>query len=148
MVLTRISLNKKEFIASFYPDSISSPNLVSPDDNLTDANVNQNFEWSSVNYADNYRFELSTVEDFSSLVKDEKTIENKISISNLDPLETYYWRVSAINTCGNSLPSNSRKLSTTVISCNAYTSNNIPVNLNDATSALEGYNRGKNKRSR
>ena len=129
---------QEEFVASFYPDSISTPILVFPDDNVTDANINQNFEWSTVNYADNYRFELSTVEDFSSLVKDEKTIENKISISNLDPLETYYWRVSALNTCGNSLPSNSRKLSTTVISCNAYTSNNIPVNLNDATSALEG----------
>ncbi|MDC3050857.1 M12 family metallo-peptidase [Bacteroidota bacterium] len=129
---------EESFIASFYPDSISSPNLVSPKDNLTDANVSQSFEWSSVNYADNYRFELSTVEDFSSLVKDEKTIENKISISNLDPKQTYYWRVSAINTCGNSLPSSSRKFSTTVISCNTYTSDNIPVNLNDATSALEG----------
>ena len=41
-------------------------------------------------------------------------------------------------TCGNSLPSSSRKFSTTVISCNTYTSDNIPVNLNDATSALEG----------
>jgi subtilisin-like proprotein convertase family protein len=129
---------QERFIASFYPDHISSPNLVFPDDNITDSNINQNFEWSSVNYADNYRFELSTVEDFSSLVKDEKTIENKISISNLDPLETYYWRVSALNTCVNSLPSNSRKFSTTVISCNTYTSDNIPVNLNDATSALEG----------
>ena len=79
---------EESFIASFYPDSISSPNLVSPKDNLTDANVSQSFEWSSVNYADNYRFELSTVEDFSSLVKDEKTIENKISISNLDPKQT------------------------------------------------------------
>ena len=129
---------QETFIASFYPDNISSPELVSPDNNLANANVNQNFEWSGVNYADNYRFELSTVEDFSSLVKDERTFENKISISNLDPEETYYWRVSALNICGNSPPSNSRKFSTTVISCNSYTSDNIPVNLNDATSALEG----------
>ena len=131
-------VEEESFIASFYPESISSPNLVSPEDNLTDANVNQNFEWSSVDYADSYRFELSTVEDFSSLVKDEKTFENKISITNLDPEETYYWRTSALNTCGNSPPSNSRKFSTTVISCNNYTPDNIPVNLNDATSALEG----------
>ena len=129
---------QETFIASFYPDNISSPELVSPDNNLANANVNQNFEWSDVNYADNYRFELSTVEDFSSLVKDERTFENKISISNLDPEETYYWRVSAFNICGNSPPSNSRKFSTTVISCNSYTSDNIPVNLNDATSAREG----------
>ena len=129
---------QETFIASFYPNNISSPQLVSPANNLANANVNQNFEWSGVNYVDNYRFELSTVEDFSSLVKDKKTFENKISISNLDPEETYYWRVSASNICGNSPPSNSRKFSTTVISCNLYTSDNIPVNLNDATSALEG----------
>ncbi len=129
---------QETFIAIFYPNNISSPQLVSPANNLANANVNQNFEWSGVNYADNYRFELSTVEDFSSLVKDEKTFENKISISNLDSEETYYWRVSALNICGNSPPSNSRKFSTTVITCNSYTSDNIPVNLNDATSALEG----------
>ncbi|MFL2611059.1 MAG: T9SS type A sorting domain-containing protein, partial [Flavobacteriaceae bacterium] len=129
---------QESFIVSFYPDSVSSPNLLSPNNNLSEADINQNFEWSNVNYADNYRFELSTVEDFSSLVKDEKTIENKISISNLDPEETYYWRVSALNICSNSLPSNSRKFSTTIISCNSYTSNNIPLNLKDATSAIEG----------
>ena len=53
---------------------------IAPDNNLANANVNQNFEWSDVNYADNYRFELSTVEDFSSLVKDEKTFENEKNI--------------------------------------------------------------------
>ena len=129
---------RESFIVSFYPETIYSPNLLFPNNNLSDADINQNFEWSNVNYADSYRYELSTVEDFSSLIKDEKTIENKISISNLDPEETYYWRVSALNTCGNSLPSNTRKFSTTTISCNSYTSDNIPVNLIDATSALEG----------
>ena len=60
---------EESFVVSFYPDTVFSPNLLSPDNNLSDANINQNFEWSNVNYADNYRFELSTVEDFSSLVK-------------------------------------------------------------------------------
>ena len=32
---------EESFIASFYPEIISSPNLVSPKDNLTDANVSQ-----------------------------------------------------------------------------------------------------------
>ena len=58
---------QESFIVNFYPETVSPPNLLSPENNLSDVNINQNFEWSNVNYADSYRFELSTVEDFPKL---------------------------------------------------------------------------------
>ena len=72
------------------------PVLLSVSNGSVNQSINPMFNWSSVPYATNYRFQLSTDSTFQSILIDESNIVNtSISASNLDYLTKYYWRVNA-----------------------------------------------------
>lgn len=52
-------------------------------------------EWQPVKYASNYRIEISTTADFSSILISEKTSSPKYLISQKVPYGKIYWRVQA-----------------------------------------------------
>lgn len=86
----------------------SAPIPISPLDNIYLSDqmtlTNITFKWSSVNSATGYSFQLSSVQDFSSLIVNYSTPATEFVFlnANLTPGK-YYWRVSAFNAEGNSL---------------------------------------------
>ncbi len=66
------------------------------------------FKWSTVDYADFYRLQLSENADFSSVILDTLSAKyaGEMNISLPVPLQPFYWRVQAIESCNQSSWSN------------------------------------------
>ncbi len=77
--------------------TFTSPGLISPANNNTEVNNIVNFNWSSPNCASSYKFQLSNDSSFNSLIIDSNISGTNIGVKNLTNLNTYYWRVGAIN---------------------------------------------------
>ena len=76
----------------------SAPVLEYPlEDELVFELENANFEWSEVQGADYYVFELSFVPNFVTTISSIYTSDNSITIDGLFNNFTYYWRVSAVS---------------------------------------------------
>ena len=81
----------------------AAPVLISPSNNSVGQGINLLFIWSSVEYANKYRFQLSTDNSFTNILLDDSTLTDTMKIvTNLSPLTDYYWRVNARNTSGTS----------------------------------------------
>ena len=80
-----------------------APALVSPQDLATGLSISPTLTWTASAGADIYQVQVSTASDFSSTVFDESGIqETWVQVSNLLYGTTYYWRVIASNSAGNS----------------------------------------------
>jgi fibronectin type 3 domain-containing protein len=78
-----------------------TPNLISPNDNLSGLSTNVKLVWGNVVGADAYRLQVSKSRDFSQRIVDQSNVS--VPNFNLEKLEegtTYYWRVRAINKAG------------------------------------------------
>jgi phosphodiesterase/alkaline phosphatase D-like protein len=66
--------------------------------------------WSAVAGATSYRLDVSKVSDFSTFVAGNNNrnvgVVTAINVTGLTPATTYYYRVLAVNACGNSIYSN------------------------------------------
>jgi hypothetical protein len=81
--------------------SPAKPELVSPTDGTTDAELNLTFNWNTTKDAKSYGFQLSVTSDFTSTENNSSGIEElSISVDNLMPDTKYYWRVNAKNSAG------------------------------------------------
>ena len=79
----------------------SPPSLISPSKNSSpDQPVL--FSWESVNEATSYRIQVSTNSQFSSLLINTTVSRTTYQSSQSFSPGTYYWRVKAINDCGES----------------------------------------------
>lgn len=81
------------------------PMLLSPANNAIDQPLTPTLDWSDVSGADKYRLQVSKNADFSDLVIDFENLtssQNPTSVGTLNNYTTYYWRVFASNTGGNS----------------------------------------------
>lgn len=79
------------------------PALVSPQNQATGVSNSPTLTWDASSGADIYQVQVSSVSDFSSIVFDQSGIqETSVQVSNLLHGTTYYWRVLASNSAGNS----------------------------------------------
>lgn len=79
----------------------AEPELVSPADGTTDAELNLTFNWDVTKDARSYGFQLSSTPDFTNTENNSSGIEElSLSVDNLMPDTKYYWRVNAKNTSG------------------------------------------------
>jgi hypothetical protein len=60
-----------------------------------------NFSWNASATATSYLIQISTVSNFASTVTSGTPSTNSFSTSALSPNTLYYWRVRAVNSCGN-----------------------------------------------
>jgi len=75
---------------------IAAPNLRSPENNSQNIDNQQvTFEWSNVNQATAYNFQLSFDSNFDDLVVDSILSIENCTVDNLFCSSTYYWRVNA-----------------------------------------------------
>ncbi len=75
---------------------LTAPVLISPENNATGINYTSvNFSWESVFGADNYNFEISQDDTFTTGVSDFISSDTSRVLSGLNSGTKYYWRISA-----------------------------------------------------
>jgi hypothetical protein len=85
------------------PPAPASPNPLSPANNSTGNLTSLNLVWNKSAGATSYRVQLSIDSLFGSFVVNDSTLTDSIrTVSGLQPLTNYYWRVSAKNAGGTS----------------------------------------------
>ncbi|MBL7129039.1 MAG: T9SS type A sorting domain-containing protein [Ignavibacteria bacterium] len=83
----------------FFPPSI--PVLLSPANNSVGNPLALSLTWLKADYAVSYRVQVATDSLFSSLIINDSTVTDTTkTITGLNPLTTYYWRVNAKNVIG------------------------------------------------
>jgi len=107
----------------------ATPNLVSPEDELSDLNFNVDFEWS--NTGASYTLEIAQNPDFISDVRVITTSDNTIALGDFESGTAYFWRVQGINECGASVYSDIRSFSTGSIVCQSEEANDLPASIGD-----------------
>lgn len=115
-----------------YQEFTFGPNLLSPSQGNEEV-LDFQFEWDNNPNVSKYIFEISSNLSFSNLDYQINTENNFLSLNDLDPSTTYYWRVASINECGTSEWSEVFSFVTAKITNNSYVAGNLPLVLNDAT---------------
>ena len=123
--------------------TLSAPNLQSPADGNQDLDAYVTLNWNADANASSYRVEISTAQDFSSLTYSSTTEATQLTTPQLDSDTTYYWRVKALNSCGESVFSTVRSFRTQITSCHSYNAANLPRTLTDATALARGVTRAE-----
>ncbi|MCF6269977.1 MAG: T9SS type A sorting domain-containing protein [Melioribacteraceae bacterium] len=99
-----------------FKTKLIQPILVSPEDSSYFVTTSYNFSWENVFGADEYRFQLSEYQNYSTQLLDTTFSGFSFVVDSLSPNSTYYWRVMASNSdADTSVWSNSFSLNTTAI---------------------------------
>jgi hypothetical protein len=92
--------------------NLSPPQLVNPFDDTTGIPTNYNFTWNKSLGASNYRFQIATDSLFNNIVVNDSSLlgtDSVKSVSGLNPLTWYYWRMNSKSANGISLWSETRR---------------------------------------
>jgi hypothetical protein len=85
------------------PPPPAAPNLVSPANNSTGNQASLSLVWNKSVTATSYRVQLATDAGFSNIILNDSTLTDSLrSVSGLNPLTNYWWRVKAKNAGGTS----------------------------------------------
>jgi serine protease AprX len=86
----------------------SAPSLMSPSDGSSTCDATPAFDWSSVSGATSYRIQVDNNSGFTSPEIDTTSASSDYTPTSALSPGTYYWRVGAYNSCGDSSWSASR----------------------------------------
>jgi len=116
-----------------------SPTLVSPVNNAVNQPLNLNLVWNKVQYAGSYRVQVATDAAFNNIIVNDSTLTDSVkTVSGLNNITDYWWRVNAKNISGTSSFSSAWKFTTIVplpiapnllLPLNNSTSNQLSLNL-------------------
>jgi predicted outer membrane repeat protein len=111
MIGDRIDMGAYEF------QGLESPQLVSPADAAVDIDLPVTLEWDSVPGAERYHLQLAHAgESFDDPVLDEEELQdNEFTVSDLEAITEYQWRIRAITGVIESSWSETRKFTTTTV---------------------------------
>ena len=102
----KVALTAQQIAELFSPTSTplaEVPLLQNPANQASDVSTSPVLTWKSSQGADSYSVHVSESTNFSSLIFDQQSITGtSVSVPNLNNATTYYWRVRAANTVGNS----------------------------------------------
>lgn len=121
--------------------TINPPVLSAPEPAAQNQLAETQLRWIADPNASSYRVEVSSVQDFSSLTYSATTQQNRLTTMALGSDAEYYWRVKALNLCGESPFSEVRSFRTQTVSCETYAAENLPQDITDATSEIRGVTR-------
>jgi len=105
------------------------PELISPSDGEAFGGISVDLVWTELPGVSEYTVELSDDPAFSSLLSSSTVFTNSLTFSDLDATSIYYWRVKAINACGESPYSEVRQFRTPTVNCFDYASTEVPLTL-------------------
>lgn len=136
-----ISDNQDTIYRAFFVDVISTDfddlASVSPAEGLKNEPGLPIFRWSSSFNATGYVFELASNPSFSaeSLLYQETLVDTFfVTPDFLEKSSVYYWRVKALNECGEGEYTFTRSLGTVNQACGEFTSFDTPVNITQSSS--------------
>lgn len=87
-----------------------TPLLVSPVDSAKNVEPNATVCWNKISNATQYKLQIAKNADFSNIVVDVSNVIDTIyQVSFLEHFANYFWRVKAINNCGESDWSNANE---------------------------------------
>ncbi|HJW31676.1 MAG TPA: proprotein convertase P-domain-containing protein, partial [Saprospiraceae bacterium] len=103
-----------------------APTLTTPANNATNVVITPTLDWQALAGATGYQFQVAYDNAFSFLVANGTVIPDQVQITSaLIVNQLYYWRVRAINSCGNGPWSSA--FSFTTGSCFTLYSTDVPV---------------------
>jgi large repetitive protein len=109
--------------------------LSSPTNAATNVSTTPSFTWTAVSGATSYDIEIASDAGFSSIITSSNVLTNSYSHSPaLNISTTYYWRVRAINDCGNGSFTSEFSFTTDNISCSVFASSDVPKTIIDNNS--------------
>ncbi|WP_336067934.1 reprolysin-like metallopeptidase [Mesoflavibacter sp. CH_XMU1404-2] len=113
--------------------SFTTINTITPALGATDvAPSNAVFTWDSDPNATSYELDIATDSGFSSIVDSQILTTNTYTTTSLATQTMYWWRVRAVNDCGNGAYATS-DFQTANIACNIYSSSDTPIAIPDAS---------------
>ncbi|NMC40971.1 MAG: T9SS type A sorting domain-containing protein, partial [Bacteroidales bacterium] len=89
----------------------AASNITAPANNASDLEKSVRIQYDNIFGADKYRLQISTMENFSTILKDLDVFRNDTTLA-LDAHTTYYARVQAINSTGTAPWSSTVKFTT------------------------------------
>ena len=109
------------------PDAVTNS---SPSNGARDLDFDIPFDWSDNNNSLSYQIEISEHPDFETIFRTIEDIkESEITLGGFQELSTYYWRVKALNACGQSPYSSTTSFTTGTVVCQVYASVDIPLDI-------------------
>jgi subtilisin-like proprotein convertase family protein len=115
--------------------------LLLPGDGVTQASTRPTYDWSDVPTAVSYDVQVATDPDFSTIV-DSATglaVSTYTPSDSLAPDTVHYWRVTAVNPCGNTV-SVVGAFRTAASTCITYVSTDVPKPINNLSWATSVIN--------
>ncbi|MEL6865308.1 MAG: proprotein convertase P-domain-containing protein, partial [Bacteroidota bacterium] len=104
--------------------------LLSPADGEEGVNLETVLTWDLQNDAQSYEIEIASNPNFGSSILETATVEtNTYTPENLGTFQVYFWRVKAINPCGESTFSATFAFQTLGNACFDYSSTNVPIEI-------------------
>ena len=128
-----------DLMMNVYNDTFGSTTLVQPLDNATDLGSEVDLTWNGSDNAQDYLVEISTQANFSSIFDSATVQVTSYTVDNLEANTTYYWRVTASNSCGVANPSSVFSFTTANIICNSYDANDLPIAILETANAVDNY---------
>ena len=80
-------------------NALTNVNLNTPSDNEQSALLSPTLDWSPVAEASSYEVQLSSSSNFDVLLFSMETVDNQVQAPELNPNQTYFWRVRPISEC-------------------------------------------------
>ena len=112
---------------NLYSNEINPTTLLTPLNNEENVLKEAVLTWSEDINAKEYFLEIATDETFTSVIEAVTLKSSNYTATKLEPFITYFWRVTSINKCASSLPSEVFNFKTKNLITNVFTSTDIPV---------------------
>lgn len=111
--------------------SVSASTLTLPVDTEPSAPVSTVFNWTNGGAGLMYDIEIATDAAFTTIVESQTGLTaTTYTATSLIASTTYYWRVSAYNSCATAVQSST--FSFTTASCGSFASTNVPVTISSS----------------
>lgn len=110
---------------------VSEPTLAAPANGATGTSLEAMLNWIADTNAESYDYELSTLPFGANVILAGNTNTTSVSLDGVvEASSIYYWSVSAINSCGESVWSDEWEFETAV--CFEYLSSDLPVSISSS----------------
>ena len=98
---TSSSINQSiDLILKVVNSTITKVTLDSPADGADSISLSEELKWDADSNASSYKVDIASDANFGTIVSTGTVNTNAYVSTNLSGLTTYYWRVKAINSCG------------------------------------------------
>lgn len=99
--------------------------LLNPSNGNNAVGINPVFKWETNSIFSSYRLEVDTAADFASLVASKVTPGGQAQLDKqLEPNQSYYWKVVGTSQCGGEFQSSVSTFATTGVVCQSFANNN------------------------